>query len=424
MNSRKRIFLFAVCMLSAIICMSSFMYADSSYESCAIYEITSTYKPGIALHPYPDRESEVLLRIPYREQFSVLAVIGSYGFTYYNDTPGWINLDYAGFVAAEAFPDGRPDEDYISDAYYTITSTYAKGIALHPEPEKTSAVLTRLPHETEFYVEAVIYNYGYTYYDGYEGWINLDYAEMTSGGDGVEWNTDGASADGDVFLTEDEAYQSVYNYIDQTLDIYTVYNYHGYVVIGEATQTDYVILVRSYTGARAQYYVDKYTGAVYEQWLSPVTNEWDPLTYVYTITEEELININTKEYEYITGDGIYYYSMLSITNGKANVENDVITGCASEYDCDQNTFTIYGTTNKFRRLTFPLDFSRETVLEDKYRVFSYDEDTEFRSSGGDGPMDYYTAQEFVDYAWLCKDTNLSLIIEMQGGIAKTVTIAS
>ena len=195
MNSRKRLLLLAVCMISVVLSMTVSLYADSSYESCAIYEITSTYKPGIALHPYPDRESEVLLRIPYREQFSVLAVIDNYGFTYYDDTPGWINLDYAGFVAAEAFPDGRPDEDYISDVYYTITSTYAKGIALHPEPEKTSAVLTRLPHETEFYVEAVIYNYGYTCYDGYEGWINLDYAEMTSGGDGVEWNTDGATAD-------------------------------------------------------------------------------------------------------------------------------------------------------------------------------------------------------------------------------------
>ncbi len=87
-------------------------------------------------------------------------------------------------------------------------------------------------------------------------------------------------------LTEDEAYESVYNYIDNTLGVYNILKYNGYIQIGEDTAADYVINVRSYTGVTGFYYVNKSTGDVYEQWMNPVTNEPEPSVYLYTITRE------------------------------------------------------------------------------------------------------------------------------------------
>ena len=118
--------------------------------------------------------------------------------------------------------------------------------------------------------------------------VVLHLSGCTFAGSTYENSAGYAAADGELFLTEDEAYQSVYNYLDQLWDMDTVYEYHGYVTLGDATPTDYVILVRSYTGARGQFSVNKYTGEVYEQWMNPITDEWDPASLVYTITEEEL----------------------------------------------------------------------------------------------------------------------------------------
>lgn len=59
------------------------------------YQITSTYHEGIAVHPVPNKDSELLGRISHGEKFFVKSGYNNYGFTIYNDVAGWINLDYA-----------------------------------------------------------------------------------------------------------------------------------------------------------------------------------------------------------------------------------------------------------------------------------------------------------------------------------------
>lgn len=63
-------------------------------------------------------------------------------------------------------------------SWYYITNAYAAGIAIHPVPEKDSATLGRIPYLSEFYVEYIDGNYGYTNYNGCVGWINVgEYAK-------------------------------------------------------------------------------------------------------------------------------------------------------------------------------------------------------------------------------------------------------
>lgn len=70
-------------------------------------------------------------------------------------------------------------EDYVQ-YWGIITSTYSEGIAIHPEPQKDSEVLGRIPYQEVFSIYFIEPNttYGYTNYNGIEGYINLDYVEI------------------------------------------------------------------------------------------------------------------------------------------------------------------------------------------------------------------------------------------------------
>lgn len=65
--------------------------------------ITSTYSEGIAIHPEPKKDSEVLGRIPYQEVFPIYFIEPNttYGYTNYNGIVGYINLDYAEIYDSE-----------------------------------------------------------------------------------------------------------------------------------------------------------------------------------------------------------------------------------------------------------------------------------------------------------------------------------
>ena len=91
-----------------------------------------------------------------------------------------------------------------------------------------------------------------------------------------------------VLISEDEAYDSVYDYVDETIGMREINEHYGYIVPKEETDEDYVIEVKSYTSAIGYYYVNKYTGDVFSAWTNPVTNETDGREYEYTIDAQEL----------------------------------------------------------------------------------------------------------------------------------------
>ena len=91
-----------------------------------------------------------------------------------------------------------------------------------------------------------------------------------------------------ILVSEDDAYDSVYDYVDETIGMREINKHYGYIVPKEETDEDYVIEVKSYTSAIGYYYVNKYTGDVFSAWSNPVTNETDGREYEYTIDAQEL----------------------------------------------------------------------------------------------------------------------------------------
>ena len=357
------------------------------------YCISTDYQPGIAVRDYPDPSGTLLTRLPDGTEFFVEETSGIWGYTCMPGYEGWINLDYAEVIYDEPLYDAYMD--------YVIVSDYQPGIAVRSIPSANGVLLTRIPEGTYFYVERVCGVWGYTVEAmGYEGWINLDYAypvdtpedelidfyilpssssvrltqaeieglslqelcyarneiyarhgrlfkskelmeyftsqnwyggriapenfqenllnyveqsnvlflynwehRIASKGyvldqpgyditavypaaafvSGME-DTNGFSGWDAPILTEEEAYDAVYEYIDATMDAETIYQYQGYIVLDEQTPEEYVIKVRSYTGAIGYYYVDKYSGDVYSAWISPVTGGMDPRQYEFTIS--------------------------------------------------------------------------------------------------------------------------------------------
>lgn len=86
-------------------------------------------------------------------------------------------------INSNHYIEGNINDLSIDDIQYwgVITSTYSKGIAIHPEPQKDSAVLGRILYQEVFPIYFIEPNtmYGYTSYNGIEGYINLDYAEIS-----------------------------------------------------------------------------------------------------------------------------------------------------------------------------------------------------------------------------------------------------
>lgn len=94
------------------------------------------------------------------------------------------NGTYGGSFLEKTDPVFTPDEvdgSVSANSWYVITSTYNKGIAVHPIPKKESEVIGRIAYQQEFYVVSKYNNYGFTTYNGVSGWINLDYAEQQGG---------------------------------------------------------------------------------------------------------------------------------------------------------------------------------------------------------------------------------------------------
>ena len=86
-----------------------------------------------------------------------------------------------------------------------------------------------------------------------------------------------------VKIDSDTAYDAVYEYIDETLGVDNIHEYNGFITMDEETEDEYVIKVRSYTGAYGWYYVQKETGDVSVAWKSPITNELEERQYLFTI---------------------------------------------------------------------------------------------------------------------------------------------
>ncbi len=237
---------------------------DYSYDDYGLdeewYYISSTYSQGIAMHPVPEKDSDILTRLPFGTIFSVDSwANNNYAYTTANGCSGWVNMAYAERIAA---PGDYNDWSWEENWYY-ITSTYSQGIAVHPVPEKESDILGRIPYMEEFFAIARVGKYVYMEYGDLRGWINTDYAELSDTDDWDGWDGDGGYAVTSPGISSDEAWQKLYAFLDRRYGMDTVYKYNGFLNYTGTSGDEYVFWFRSYTGAHIYYYVDMYSGDVW-----------------------------------------------------------------------------------------------------------------------------------------------------------------
>ena len=111
-----------------------------------------------------------------------------------------------------------------------------------------------------------------------EGWD--DYSEDEY--EDYEDYDENGSAEQEGGLTEEQAYDAVYQYADENYGMDTVEEYHGYLTYVEEQSSDeqYTFVLRSYTGAYVFFYVDANSGETYSEDLSPITDEMENYRYV------------------------------------------------------------------------------------------------------------------------------------------------
>ncbi|WP_308654892.1 hypothetical protein [uncultured Anaerococcus sp.] len=125
------------------------------------------------------------------------------------------------------------------------------------------------------------------------------------------------------------------------------------------------------------------------------------------------------ENEDFPANGQYLTILASESGGKAQGT----IGYCQEAFADQatNTFTIKGS----------LSYTEEVGAFDDYQImanstydFSFDEDTVFQATSGMAEPQIMTVDEFNSYLEECKDTGLGLVLVIENGHLKSVSISS
>lgn len=244
----------------------------------------------------------------------------------------------------------------------------------------------------------------------------------------VQMNETGA-ADSGVKVTEEQAWNAVYTYLDESIGMKTVYDYHGFLVSSDHTDSEYVFWFRSYTSAHAYYYVNKHTGDVYESQENPIVSIYGEKKYIFNIFGDEASHTETvAEYELIEEDGVYFTGMNSIYRGELTGSHEMIYATAYAYAYEGNIFFISGSMNlgemdDSSQAILP-KFDEAHVMFNKVRGFVCNEDTQFIAMSGEDRKDIYSPEGFVAFANKVKDSNLGLEIEVKNGIVESVRIES
>lgn len=130
-------------------------------------------------------------------------------------------------------------------------------------------------------------------------------------------------------------------------------------------------------------------------------------------------NSNEDNKELQEKDGSYTSTLLSEKNG----ERDPASSYASAYDLIIKD-GILTTKGSFDYRLDPENYEEYEELENNEYSFKIDENTEFLSGGGLAEPSYYTVDEFNTFYQEVKDSGLGLVIEVENGIVKTVSIVS
>lgn len=118
-------------------------------------------------------------------------------------------------------------------------------------------------------------------------------------------------------------------------------------------------------------------------------------------------------------DGKYVTTLMAKLKGEP--DEYLETSCYA-YKIEEDKFIVSGAFDLYEE---PGNIDKVEHFENmEDHKFIINDATEFQAVGGTAPAEKFTKEEFLGYLEKCKDSGLALIIMVEDGVAKTVSIAS
>ena len=145
----------------------------------------------------------------------------------------------------------------------------------------------------------------------------------------------------------------------------------------------------------------------------------DRTGYDITAVEHDLDETDYGELD----DGLYYGTMRLDLQGYPLVVGEHFLGTLYQYEIHDGEIIIHGSLNECDD-EGQQDTSEEGYLKNGKRSIVCDENTQYFTSGGTGAPKEYTQEKFFQIIQETKDSGLGFIINIQDGVAVTITICS
>ena len=127
----------------------------------------------------------------------------------------------------------------------------------------------------------------------------------------------------------------------------------------------------------------------------------------------------TKAEDALTEDGKYSTSLIASLKGKGD---DYISATSYAAKIEDDKLIVSGSFDYYKD---PSDYENAKEIENKEeQKFVIDDNTTFEAVGGTAPAKEMTKDEFLEFFEEVKDSGLALIIFVEDGVAKSVSISS
>lgn len=127
----------------------------------------------------------------------------------------------------------------------------------------------------------------------------------------------------------------------------------------------------------------------------------------------------TKAEDALTEDGKYSTSLIASLEGKGD---DYISATSYAAKIEDDKLIVSGSFDYYKD---PSDYENAKEIENKEeQKFVIDDNTTFEAVGGTAPAKEMTKDEFLEFFEEVKDSGLALIIFVEDGVAKSVSISS
>ena len=138
---------------------------EDGFIDAASYTVVNTDKEGLEFRTAPTVNSPTYGPLPDGSQAEVIAVNGSWAYSYYNGQYGWLYTDYL----------------YNGSFQAKVYNTENEGLSLKRTADINSDRILTIPEGQEITIDSVSGSWGHTTYNGSQGWVYLKYIKVTTG---------------------------------------------------------------------------------------------------------------------------------------------------------------------------------------------------------------------------------------------------